>query len=797
MSHRSCRILPSAVLLLASLAAILGSCSRATETPSTRETYTIGLVLPNGKPGDDPVVRGLNLFLNHYNGELKHLLAKEFGTSAPNVVLGNVSSDAAASFRGGSHEKAAARAAQFLVKTADPVALIGNPSSDDEHVDHKFYNDNKIPLIALASSGTDVTRNSPWVFSMIYTDEWQGALISAYVKDILEAAHVLVIRGDYMTGLNDSFLKQSGSNGLRVVADISFASEKEITRGRLAGRVRQVQDGYDAVIILAHAEHAVEIVRELTMLNIGVPIVGPDDLSDPRFVNGVKKLPQDKAPKRIIAANPFFFELAPFKASEFIREFRRLYRENPGQSAVYAYDAAYLIVRGLMDGLRRGKKTPLELREAVQHYLLSIQSMEKALAGISGQLYFDKHGAMRRPVLFSQIKEGLFLPEFTQLLPARGDPAETNRWPDPGSDEESRPRVIEIDGVPMKRTAVVYAGVDVEQVSNINLDSQEFEMQGFLWFKWRSEIHWNQKHKFFWNQILEGNEGIVSLGRNRTAPTKYSSFEMRSKFKADYDLRQFPFDTQTLRIDLSAARVGVDEVLFVADGTHLRSIDEIMASKKVLPSGYRLVGIEHFSGTKPFESSLGKDASGGGCQEYSVYRVSLKAQRLSLPYFLKVFLPLFILVGVSHSVFLVPVQGSFSVRMSLASTALLSAIVEHLSQAQSLPNVSYLTRIDYFFVFAYVFMATNIIASIFKERLSRIGAENVARTVNRVLGLVLFFGAVVVFGLLSVPGIGEVWPAGLAAVTILAAFIYCSYLAYGHKRVSRGAAAAALGKKAG
>ena len=560
-------LMPRMILLFLLLSVLItGSCSRTPESVSSSETYSIGLVLPSEGKSNEPVLHGLDMFLDHYNTRLKHQLAQEFGIAPPNITFRTVASKELETFRGVPYEKAATRIAESLIQAPNSVALIGNPSADYEYVDHKFYNDNKIPLIALASSETDVTRKSQWVFSMIYTDDWQGALISAYVKEILEATQVLVIREENMRALSDSFIRHSGINGLGIVADISFGSEKDLTEGKLVRQIREVQDRYDAVILLAHSGHALEIVQQLSPINVRVPIVGPDDLSGPGFISGVKKFARDKGPRRIIVANPFFFELAPLKAGEFVQEYEHLYRgEQPGQSSVYAYDAAYLITRGLMDGLRQGKKTTSELRESIKDYLLSIQSMEKAVEGLSGKLYFDEYGAMRRPVLFSRLKDGLFFPEYTQLLPIRRVRAEKTRVRQSISDEANQPGAIEVDGVLMKKVAVVYAGIDVEQINDIKLDSQEFEMQGFLWLKWMGNIPWNEKHKFFWNQVLGGEEGAVSLGRHLNTPTKYLSFKLRSTFKADYDLRQFPFDTQTLTLDLSAAKFGVDEALFVVD----------------------------------------------------------------------------------------------------------------------------------------------------------------------------------------------------------------------------------------
>ncbi len=772
-------------LLLAILLA--GSCPITANSGANPETYSIGLVLPAERQTNEPVLRGLDIFLNHYNTKLKHELAREFGRVAPNIAFRSLTPREMGEFRGVSYEKASTDMAQLLMQEPNSVVLIGNPSADNEYVDSNFYNDKKIPLITLASSETDVTRQSKWVFSMVYSDEWQGALISAYLKWVLEISKVLVVRGDYMRGLSDSFERHSMNDGLGIVGNIVFSSEKDLGEDRLIKQIQEVQDSYDAVIILAHADDALAIVRQLSSANLKAPILGPDDLCGPAFVDGVKKIPADKLPKSIIVTNPFFFELAPLKLSEFVQEYQRLYRgEQPSQSSVYAYDAAYLIVRGLMDGLRPEKVKTSKLRESIRDYMLSIQSMDAAVEGISGKLYFDEYGAMRRPALFSRLKDGQFFPEYTQILPVRRVRPKRPPTQDALADNKNQLGTILIDGILMKKVPVVYAGIDIEQISDINLDSQQFEMQGYLWLKWRANINFNERHKFFWNQILSSDQGVVSLGRNLKGPTKYLAFKLRNKFNAHYDLRQFPFDTQTLTLDLSAAKLGVDAALFVVDKSHLRGKDDIVASNKALPPGYKLLGVDHFSGTKPFESSLGKIKLGNKGPDYSVYQVSINVRRLPFPYFLKVFLPLFILLSVSLSVFLVPIQGSFSVRMSLASTALLSTMVLHLSRTQSLPNVSYLTRMDYYFVFAYLFMATIIVLSIYKEQLTRRGAKHVAATVNRVAGLMLLFGSIVVFGLLSTPSVSEIWPTMVAIATILTAFVYCGCLVYRHQHAPSG-----------
>ncbi|MFH0821411.1 MAG: hypothetical protein V2B18_01580, partial [Pseudomonadota bacterium] len=167
--HGVLRLAPATALAL--LAVIAWWCCPAQAATGTKGAYVIGFVLPDGKSGHEPVLHGLDMFRKHYDAELKHLLSKEFGISAPNITFSNVPSGSMQGISGEPHSETAEHMAQSPAETTNVVALMGNPSSDNEYVDHKFYNENRIPLIALASSEPNVTRKSPWVFSMIYTDE--------------------------------------------------------------------------------------------------------------------------------------------------------------------------------------------------------------------------------------------------------------------------------------------------------------------------------------------------------------------------------------------------------------------------------------------------------------------------------------------------------------------------------------------------------------------------------------------------------------------------------------------------
>jgi hypothetical protein len=88
---------------------------------------------------------------------------------------------------------------------------------------------------------------------------------------------------------------------------------------------------------------------------------------------------------------------------------------------------------------------------------------------------------------------------------------------------------------------------------------------------------------------------------------------------------------------------------------------------------------------------------------YSVYETNIVIKRILFPYLVKLFMPLGIMIVISLFVFLVP-RAQFDARMTITMTALLSILVFHLAQGESLPSVGYLMRADQFFMSTYLLM---------------------------------------------------------------------------------------------
>jgi hypothetical protein len=210
---------------------------------------------------------------------------------------------------------------------------------------------------------------------------------------------------------------------------------------------------------------------------------------------------------------------------------------------------------------------------------------------------------------------------------------------------------------------------------------------------------------------------------------------------------------------------------------------------KIFPKEYTAQRVSHFAGTTTFRSSLGRPLSRLAHTkdpDFSVYEASIELSRDLFPYMVKMFLPLGILTVVALGAFWISLER-FETRISVLLTALLSDIVLHLSRAESLPNVGYMTVADKFFVASYIGMSMSVIVAIYLEFMMRTARTELARQLNMVIRFVLCWGTVIAILVIGFPVIGKNTGLSLrpfafmifAACSLLLMVTYLKYLKHG------------------
>ena len=422
-------------------------------------------------------------------------------------------------------------------------------------------------------------------------------------------------------------------------------------------------------------------------------MLGPDSFAKQNFITGLEGQTDG-----VYVSSPFLYELSSLMTKRFAENYREKYLEKyqvePTVWGAFCYDAARLLASVIEAGAAD--------RTAIRNALLAYNAPSASYSGITGKLYFDEDGAMRRPIVVSYIDEGQFKPAFTQLSRVTEQHV-LNNLKSRIDDNE----VVVADKVPYYLTRVVYTGLDFYRINSVDVAGQNFDVEFFMWFRWEGEI--DVQNIDFLNGIYGIEDKTEVLREDHSGPINYVCYKIKGTYLTPYDVRLFPFDTQRLPITISHKSKDASQIMLVLDAKNL----SYAPLKEIYPEEWDYVGREDYSGTHALSSTFGDpNYTGGGSDvEFSVYQTNIIIKRILFPYLVTLFLPFFIMIMVSLMVFLIP-NSQFDARISLVMTGLLSILVFHLSQEEAWPNVGYLVSADKYFMSAYIIIFTLILETI-------------------------------------------------------------------------------------
>ncbi|HIF33312.1 MAG TPA: hypothetical protein EYQ75_16910 [Planctomycetaceae bacterium] len=609
--------------------------------------------------------------------------------------------------------------AQVFADDARILAVIGHQFSSVSMAAGEVYEKSQLVHISPSASTPGVTRNRPWVFSMNYQDQMQGEEIAVYLKAVIGVSNAVVIFANdaYGKGLHDSLVPKAKRIGLGITKVISYDPEK-FKKGEQIGTL--LKDDWplgdtsiDAVVLFSHANDGAALVKYLRESGVEAPVIGPDAFAKASFIEAL-----GPHTSNVLVAGPFLYDLSSLKAKDFMDKYRKRYSDTfsgePTVWAAFCYDALELLTEAIHE-----KGTT---RKTIRDELAKINSTETARRGITGNLYFDDHGAMQRPIVISVIEDAVFKPAFSQIKQV----TEPNVLGTLQNRIEAK-EVLVLDDVPYYLTSVVYAGIDFIRINSVDVVGQNFDIEFFLWFRWVGD-HIDTGKIDFVNSIFSEENTNEVLREDLTNPVKYRCYKVKGKYLYPFKLQMFPFDSQHLPMTLSHKTKDANQLTLVMDTKHLNHAP----ITEIYPEEWLYVRRVDFAGTYDEPSSFGDPSYTGSrhATQFSIYETNIVIDRIVFPYFFKLFLPLIMMIVISMFVFLVP-QDNFDARMTLVMTALLSVLVFHLSQGETLPAVGYMVKADQYFIVSYVILFTLIFLTIGVNLLINWGKTELAQLVFR------------------------------------------------------------------
>ncbi|MBS1681191.1 MAG: hypothetical protein JST48_05720 [Bacteroidetes bacterium] len=277
-------------------------------------------------------------------------------------------------------------------------------------------------------------------------------------------------------------------------------------------------------------------------------------------------------------------------------------------------------------------------------------------------------------------------------------------------------------------TDTVTVGAYVMSVHDINFHDQEYTARFWLWFLY------NNKDFNFVNQLDITN--AKSIDQPQLLPDSldgkaYSMLKMKCTMKQNWNVFDFPFDQQHLKIQIENTLFDKDNLIFKPDvkGSKFDS-DETLA-------GWKIKNFKVSVTDNTYETGFGDNRPGRDHQVFSAFLIEMDIHRNAWGLFLKIFIGMYIAFLISMLSF-APSPSELEPRFGLPVGGLFAAVGNKyiidsiLPESASFTLVDQLHSITFFAIFAMLMVSAICLKLIDKqkveacEKVNRIGSRTIA-----------------------------------------------------------------------
>jgi hypothetical protein len=264
---------------------------------------------------------------------------------------------------------------------------------------------------------------------------------------------------------------------------------------------------------------------------------------------------------------------------------------------------------------------------------------------------------------------------------------------------------------------VIEASIQITELRDIDVIGSRFGFEGYADFRWcdprtafDAEVEGRDVRRYFgttddfpmWRSDLSVANGVGAMEVTRRLIEIHADGRVRvsgyfnTLVAEAFDLRRFPFDRQTLEIQLESFTHNSDIVRFVT------SDDRVSYAPDLFIPEWRFVAIEaHVETTASVRDRI----------PFSRAVVTLHIARESGFYLYKLWLPLFLIVVLSWSIFWMT-DETFANRIRISATAFLTVVAYQFAVAGNLPKAAYLTLMDRLMIASFVLIALSAAESL-------------------------------------------------------------------------------------
>jgi len=526
---------------------------------SKQESLHIAMVGPisgSGAIKGRSVLKGINLYLDKLN--------QNGGIDGKKVIL-TIYDDQ-------NDKNRAFEKAKEIAQQNKAIAIIGHWYSSCSIKAGKIYKKHGIPAITPGATNIKVT-DSEWYFRALFNDRSQGRFLANYANKVLKHKTAAIIHEDldYGSYLADIFEKTAKEIGMKIIFKQEFKVKSENLDQSLSTIVKRLEKRKERrkswqnciIFMSTHATEGIKLVKQMRDSKFENPIIVPDSLASKLFSKGFDKYPEEKASPGfytdgIYATSPLIFDTANEKAQLFKNEYEFKYNEEPDWISAFGYDTAMIVCEAIRNANISGTSEKLsEDRKKVRDYLAELTNPNEAIVGVTGFNYFDPKGDCPKPISIGVYKFQNSISALTQLksVPNINEISNLDAALKSG-------RVLHVDNKYMYKTNVVYTGIEVLELSELDMHKLTFHMDFFMWFRFQGDIA--PENIIFSNAIspIQLKKPVTEKIINGI---RYKAYRISGSFKADFLPGSYAFRQHVIGISFRHRELTRNNLIYVID----------------------------------------------------------------------------------------------------------------------------------------------------------------------------------------------------------------------------------------
>ncbi|MCI5116361.1 MAG: amino acid ABC transporter substrate-binding protein [Candidatus Electrothrix sp. LOE1_4_5] len=393
--------------------------------------------------------------------------------------------------------KVAQRIAHALAGDNKVLAVLGHYYSSTSSVAGKIYKKNGIPALTASATVESVIQDNEWYFRTVPGNAFEAQFVASYMKKIINFSRNKSLKKELGETIPVSIIFSKDDYGISFLK--KFKNIAKQFRIAIKGKwgwdykkssAEQIQsitkelaaiDDPGVIYFVTHATEGVQVITGLKDAGGTYPMIASAALAR-NFFHEVKSYSKERETPGyysdgIYFVSPYITALSGVEGVEFQASFFEKYKRESGVVSSCYYDAAHVIAQAIKTSGIQGKKHIREDRRNIRKALAGMSNEDKAIKGVTGKLWFDKNGSVRKEYAMGIWQKQKELPAFVQYKKASG-----------GSDyvlqEALDGDVLFIDGLVMHSTHIVYVGVEHFKLININKKKLEFTAEFDLRFRY-------------------------------------------------------------------------------------------------------------------------------------------------------------------------------------------------------------------------------------------------------------------------------------------------------------------------